>query len=160
MVTERLKKRGLNGSSTIEAALLMPLLLAVIFMLVYLMLFLHTRAGFVRNGYLAVLRGSQAEQATMSERSRIARTEFEKLAKDSATGSVSYQASYADRGEVLSIHVTLEQKLPRILFSKERLQNVFTSDMTFSATTRHPVAFIRSCRRIGRVRESWEQSLR
>ena len=53
--------KKINGSNTIEASLIMPIILTILFMLIYLSLFLYVRAGSVRVGYIAVLRGSQLE---------------------------------------------------------------------------------------------------
>ena len=74
--------RSLKGSSTIEASLLAPVLLTVLFLLIYLSLFLYARAGSVRLGYIAALRASQMEQETKNTRKAAAKKEFENLKRE------------------------------------------------------------------------------
>lgn len=156
------KKRGISGfrgSSTIEAALLTPLIMAVIFLILFLTLFLYTRAGFVRNGYLAVLRGSQAEQETGEAKRMAAQREFDKLVKTGYTGGTLYREEITVKGDKLFVHVTLDQRAPRSIFSGNHgFMKGFSHEMTFYAKTCRPAMFIRNCRRIERLAETREVS--
>lgn len=138
----------LKGSSTIEAALLMPMILTVIFMLLYLTLFLYTKAEFTRNAYISVLRGSQAETQKPETRVKTAENAFKKLAAESYVGNGDYKQNIVAEGENVKIAIEVSHGLPKSIFMEKGLQrNAFVSQMSFSAKTNHPAEFIRKCRK-------------
>lgn len=139
----------LKGSSTIEAALIVPMILTVIFMLLYLTLFLYTKAEFTRNAYISVLRGSQAETQNQKARVKTAENMFKKLAAESYVGNGDYKQKIVTEGEKVKITIEVSHGLPRSIFMEKGLQrNAFACRMTFYAKTNHPAEFIRKCRNV------------
>lgn len=150
--------RSLKGSSTIEASLLAPVLLTVLFLLIYLSLFLYARAGSVRLGYIAALRASQMEQETKNTRKAAAKKEFENLKRENYLGSALCYGEVSVKGDVIKICVKTEQSLPDTIFPGGSLYGRnFRDESTFIAKTNHPVDFIRKCRKIQKGAEKWKE---
>ena len=145
-------RSGLTGSSTLEAALLMPLILAVIFLILFFSVFVYTRTNFVRYGLAAVLRGSLAEQETSKSRVKIAENNLKKMVKEGFTDGVLYEESISGKGDELQVQIKLQQRLARnLLGGNHPFVKGFSSNLAFRARTCSPVSFIRTCRRLERL---------
>ena len=152
------RKKKLNGSSTIEVSLIMPIILTILFLVIYLSLFLYARAGSVRLGYLAVLRGSQLETESKRTRVAYAKKEFAKLKEENYLGSTLCQGTVTADGDTIKITVETTQNLPNAIFVGGRMyEDAFYDASTFVAKTNHPVDFIRKCRKIQKGAEKWNQ---
>ena len=144
--------KKINASNTIEASLIMPIILTILFMLIYLSLFLYVRAGSVRVGYIAVLRGSQLETESKKTREAFAKKEFAKLKEENYLGSALCQGKFVTEGENIKISVETTQNLPNAIFVGGSIYgNRFYDMSTFVAKTNHPVDFIRNCRKIQKL---------
>ena len=154
----KLFNKKFNGSSTIEASLIMPVILTVLFLLIYLSLFLYARAGSVRLGYVAVLRASQMETESKKTRETLANKEFLNLKEENYLGSTVCQRKVSTTGDTISICVETNQGLPNAIFVGGRMyEDAFYDASTFVAKTYHPVDFIRKCRKIQKGAEKWNQ---
>ena len=146
------RKKKLNGSSTIEVSLIMPIILTILFLVIYLSLFLYARAGSVRLGYLAVLRGSQLETESKRTRVAYAKKEFAKLKEENYLGSTLCQGTVTADGDTIKITVETTQNLPNAIFVGGSLYgDSFYDESVFVAKTNHPVDFIRTCRKIQKL---------
>lgn len=149
---------SLKGSSTIEASLLMPIILTLLFLLIYLSVFLYVRAGSVRLGYVAALRASQMEQETKKAKEILAKKEFHHLKEENYMGSALCDGNVTAKGDTIKMTVRVKQSLPGILFAGGKLYgDVFLDESIYEAKTCHPVDFIRKCRKIQKGVERWKQ---
>lgn len=143
------KKFDFCGSSTIETALIMPLILTILFMLIYLTLFLYGKAQISRNAYVSVLRASQAETEPLKKRTAIANQELNQLLSESYLEGIDVTKDMQSKGNSFIMHVNFKQKIPAVVFMEKGMsQKVFTDSVRFEAKTNHPVSFIRSCRKL------------
>lgn len=145
-------RKKLNGSSTIEASMIMPIILTILFLVIYLSLFLYAKAGSVRLGYISVLRASQLETETKKTRAAYAKKEFAKLKEENYLGSILCQGTVITKGETIKICVETTQNIPHAIFVGGSMYGDGFYDMsTFTAKTNHPVDFIRTCRKIQKI---------
>ena len=154
-VKEKIKMFGnkkIKGSSTIEASLIMPIILTILFLVIYLSLFLYARAGSVRLGYIAVLRASQLETETKSTREAFARKEFIKLKEENYLGNILCEGKVSTNEDIIEIYVETTEKLSNVIFVGGSMYgDKFYDVSTFVAKTNHPVTFIRKCRKIQKL---------
>lgn len=144
----------LSGSSTIEASLIMPLILTVLFLIIYLTLFLYGKAQLTRNAYAAVLRASQAEMETAQKRAAIAKKEFETLQNESYLTGIDASMDIQIKGDTVIIYVDYCHNIDSPVFIEKSLsRRAFAGSMEYKAKTNHPASFIWNCRRI----EEWER---
>lgn len=147
-----------QASSTVEASLLMPVILTVLFVLIYLSFFLYMRAGSVRIGYLAALRASQMEQESKKVREILAKKEFENLKEENYFGSGMCQGEICVKGDFVTVCVKTTQSLPNQIFVGGKMyENAFEDESIFTAKTNHPADFIRTCRKIQKGVEKWKE---
>lgn len=140
-------KYHFNGSSTIEASLLMPMILTVLFLVIYLTLFLYGKAQLTRNAYVSVLRASQAETETIQKRAAIAKQEFEILQNKSFLSGMDVAKKIQIKGDEIIIYVDYCQKTDRVIFLEKGLRRkAFAGSMEYKAKTNHPASFIWKCR--------------
>ena len=154
-LTQKIKafrNKSFNGNSTIEASLIMPIILTILFLVIYLSLFLYGRAGSVRLAYTAALRASQLETEPSKIRAAYAKKEFAKLKEENYLGSTLCQGTVTTEGETIKITVDTTQNLPRTIFVGGSLYgDSFYDKSMFVAKTNHPVDFIRTCRKIQKL---------
>lgn len=153
-VKQSIWQSHLSGSSTIEAALIMPIILTVLFLIIYLTLFLYGKAQLTRNAYAAVLRASQAEMETTQKRAAIAKKEFETLQNESYLTGIDASKDIQTDGDTITIQVDYCQNINSAVFMEKSLsRRAFAGSMEYKAKTNHPASFIWKCRRI----EEWER---
>lgn len=129
-----------RGSSTVEAAYLIPMLVMLTALLIYLSFFLYNRLILTEAAYISVLRGSRPEYKTAKECYR----KTEESLNDLLSGKLLAQKEYEKKAEVTGtkVEVTLriKQKLP---FWKSQPEY----HVKKSAARLNPYEFIRECRR-------------
>lgn len=146
-----MKIKKLEGSYTVEAALLFPLILSVIILVMYISFFLHDRCVMNQSAYQAALRASRvktSEGKVMGTAERAADELMEKcmLATTGVTHSVDIS------GSEIKVRYEGTLRIPAgVLF-----MNIYGSDGirvegSGSAKRKDPVRFIRQCRMVERT---------
>ena len=141
-----MKKIRLEGSYTIEAALLFPFIMTVIIMLIYISFFLHDRCVMNQSAYQAALRGSRVktgDNKVMGTIERAARElmDHDLLAAENVTHTVEITGS--------EISVTYEGvlRIPAgtVFMNISGIDGIKVTG-SGSAKRKDPIKFIRECR--------------
>lgn len=149
LIKKPTKSIRMKGSSTVEAALVMPIILTVLFLLIYLTQFVYARAQLSKTAYVSVLRASQAENKGKNERLNIATEQFDSLLSGDYLGVGSCTKDITEQNELISIHVNLNLSPRQVTFLENGfVQSAFTSEATYQAKVCHPAEFIRKCRKL------------
>ena len=149
-----MKKKGFEGSYTVEASLLFPFILTVIIFIMYMAFFLHDRCVMNQSAYQAALRASRVktgDNKVMGTAERAAGELMEKtvLATTDVTHSVDISGS--------EIKVKYEGilKIPAgVLFMNISGSNGIKVEGCGSAKRKDPIKFIRQCRVIENLTEA------
>lgn len=134
-----------KGSSTVEAAYLIPMLMLLVAFLIYLSFFLYNRFIVTEAAYICALRGSRLEYGTAKE----CYSEAGKALADLLNGRLPAMEQCETKTEVtgakVGITIRIKQKLP--FWDKELEYSVEKS-----AVRLNPYRFIRDWRRVKNVR--------
>lgn len=139
-------KRGGDGYMTVEASLIMPIVLLVICFVIYAGFYQHDRCIMEQAAYRAALRGSSLYGADKEEKYRAAEDTLKELTKDCfAAMNASYEIVMKDR-----LTITSEGTLKIPLSGLARLVGAgeWTAEKEIGSGLQDPVFFIRVCRRL------------
>lgn len=138
-----------KGSSTIEAAFLIPMILTIVVLFIYLSFFLYNRVILTETSYIAALRGSQMEGKSAQEIYTKADQAQTQLLNGKLLAVSSYEKQIEVTGKKIQVKLKLEQKIP---FSGLIMPFLGKDSWEFSveksAKEINPYEFIRDCRRI------------
>lgn len=137
-----MRKKAFRGSLTIEMSLLLPLLVFLIWNILYLAFFLYDQSTVLQGNYCTALRtervyGSEEEKWTVAE-------EKYHLAvrKKVVCGTIEKEIAIAEKGGV-SVKTELKMRAPAAGFYDSVWQGVQMQE----AEKWQPVTFIRNCRK-------------
>ncbi len=148
-----MKKTRLEGSYTIEAALLFPFILTVIVMIMYLSFFLHDRCVMNQSAYQAALRASRVkteENKVMGTAQRAAQELMEKTVL--ATGDISHSVDISGSEVIVRYEGIL--KIPAgVIFMNISGSDGIRVSGSGRAKRKDPIKFIRECRVVENLAE-------
>ena len=138
-----------KGSSTIEAAYLIPFLVTVIMLFIYLAFFLYNRLVLTETAYIAAFRGSQAtEYAKAGEVSKIATNCCENLLSGKLIAVDTCENGVEVKGKTVSVTLIFTERIPFERLTKPLTgRESFDYTVTKKAVGQNPYQFIRECRR-------------
>lgn len=134
-----------KGSSTVEAAYLIPMLVMLAAFLIYLSFFLYNRLLVTEAAYLCALRASRLEYGSAKECYAQAEESLTDLLKGKLPAMSQYEAKIEVTGTKAGVTLRIKQELP--LWEKQ-LEYSVKKD----AVRLNPYQFIRDCRRVKDVR--------
>lgn len=135
-----------GGYMTVEASLIMPFVLAVIFFIIYAGFYQHDRCVMEQAAYRAALRGSSLYGADKEEKYCAVENTLEELTKDCfAAMDTSYEVVMRDQ-LVISSEGTL--KIPLSGLARLVGAGEWTTEKETETRLQDPVFFIRVCRRL------------
>lgn len=140
-------RRNRNGSTTIEAALLMPLLLGIMLVVIYFSFFLYNREAAMTIAYTAAIKGAQMEQEGKNQiQQEITRYVEEESKRLLFVHQIDYSVKVTTGQVKVSIHLT--QKVPyQSLLEHIGADGVFCCNVEKSAVRLHPASVIWEIRR-------------
>lgn len=134
-----------KGSSTVEAAYLIPMLMMLVAFLIYLSFFLYNRLLVTETAYLCALRASRLEYGTAKECYAVAEKSLTDLLKGKLPAMEQCETKTEVTGAKVGITIRIRQKFP---FWEKQLEYSVKKD----AVRLNPYQFIRDCRRFKNVR--------
>lgn len=145
-------KKKLNGYFTVEAALIMPVVICVLSLLCYLGFFMCNRCLLLQDAYILGLRGSLEEGLSNEETAAyILKQGNELLPKYYALSKIDKNVK-VEIGEI-SVELCCEMKVPFafLAWEEEKMNNVWEirEEKKFDRTK--PVDFIRACRKVEKL---------
>ena len=145
-------KKKLNGYFTVEAALIMPVVICVLSLLCYLGFFMCNRCLLLQDTYIIGLRGSLEEGISNEE------TAAYVLKQGDGILPKYYAVSGIDKNvkvEMREISVTLccKMKVPFAFqaWEEEKMSNVWEMREEKKIDRTKPVDFIRACRKVEKL---------
>lgn len=148
-----LVKSRLQGSSTVELSLLMPLLLTLFVFLIYLSFFLYNRVETSANAYICALRGSRMEQEAPKATYQLMKKESAKLMKESLLAVKGYKEQIEVKGNQVQVTYEISQQVPAaLIFDSLFHKDTWEFQVTKKTKKLHPVSFIRSCRKLSGIK--------
>lgn len=137
-----------NGSTTIEMALLMPLLIGVMLLVIYFSFFLYNRQAITTIAYSAAVRGAQMEQEGKNRIQQEITRYVEEESKRLLFVSQMKHSVKVTTGKV-NVSIDLQQKTPfQPMLEQIGADEVFACSVEKSATRLHPVSVIWEFRRM------------
>ena len=143
------KRKGFwkKGSSTVEAAFILPMILAIILLCLYLSYFLYNRLILTQTAYIAALRGSRLEWGTASESHGEAGRACEELLSGRLLFTDDLDRQIKATGKSITVTLKIRQKIPF-----RGLTGIFTGNkdpewtVSGKAMKQNPYRFIRNHR--------------
>lgn len=134
-------RKAFQGSTTIEAALLLPFLIFLIWNLLYLAFFLYDQSTSLQGSYCTALR-TERHYGTEAEKESLAEKKYElAVRKKLVEAGASHQIDLADN---VTVETELDMRAPATGFFQSSWHGVQKQ----CAEKWEPVAFIRGCRRV------------
>lgn len=144
-----LVKSRVQGSSTVELSLLMPMLLTLFAFLIYLSFFLYNRIETSANAYICALRGSRMEQEAPKATYQLMKKESTRLMKGSLLAIQVYREQIEVKGNNIQVTYQISQQVPAVLILDRLFQkDTWNFQVTKKVKKLHPVSFIRNCRKL------------
>lgn len=138
--------RSFKGSATVEAALLMPFLIFLIWNILYLAFFLYDQSTSLQGSYCTALR-AERHYGTEEEKESLAEKKYElAVRKKLVEATVSHTIELAD---AVTVETKTDMRVPTVGFFMNRWHGAQKQ----RAEKWQPVAFIRNCRRAGDIAE-------
>ncbi len=136
-----------KGSYTIEAALLMPLIIGVMIFIIYLAYYTHDRAILQKSAYIAALRGSQIRTGDQ-EAFAVASENADLLIQDHLLGSWTIQKQVLLDTDTVTVIYTGSMKIPGgILLDRILKRDIWQVSKNAYAYRIDEPAFIRTIRK-------------
>lgn len=138
------KKRlgdGLRGSFTIEASLILPVIIFLICNILYLSFFLYDQCTVLQGSYCTALR-TERMTGGAAEKKMEAEEKYEQAVKEKVAAAVlEYEIEISEEGVCVETEFTVRAPGESLFYSvwKERQEQ--------KADTWEPASFIRSCRK-------------
>lgn len=141
------RERKLEGYLTLEASLIMPLVLYVCIFIIYAGFYQYDRCIMQQDIYRAALRGSSLYGANQSERYRAAADMMEELTRDNYVAA-EYRYEISVRN---SVSIFMEGRIRMPFQGLAELTGAREWEIEETAESRRldPVLFIRTCRQLG-----------
>jgi len=105
------EKWGLEGSFTLEAALLTPLILGSIIVIMYLSLYIHNQVALYSIAYEGALKASQLDDDEQSEIYRI----IDELLENKLLGAGIFKKQVEINGESIKVFLSGSMSVPEIM---------------------------------------------
>lgn len=152
------RSHTLQGSSTVEFSLIMPVLFTLFTFLIYLSFFLYNRVEITANAYICALRGSQMEQETSKKTYQYMKKESSRLMKGNLLSVRGYKEQIAVKGEKIQVTYEISQQIPgNLIFERLLSESTWNYQIVKSAKKQNPVFFIRNCRKIENLKNNRER---
>lgn len=130
-----------QGTFTIEVSLLMPLLIFLIWNLLYLAFFLYDQSTILQGCYCTALR-TERMTGTEEEKSIAAMEKYQWSVRKKAVAAVLKENIKMEQGAV-TVETEFSMKAP----GGSYFQSIWKGKQTLKADAWEPVAFIRTCRK-------------
>lgn len=137
-------EKGLRGSFTVEAAIVLPMIVYVLLLIVYGAFYLYSSYTLSLHAYISVFRGSRANllqrnayQITEQSMQTFVQEELPAVTK------IRYETA-ADMWDN-EIEVSAEMRIP---FAQSVIQKLFAMKINRYAERTDPMFFLRNCRKI------------
>ncbi|MBQ7067418.1 MAG: pilus assembly protein [Lachnospiraceae bacterium] len=145
--------KKLKGSSTIEASLIMPMILTIFAFFIYLSFFLYNRVEVTTNAYILALRGSRMESETAKETYRYMKKESSKLMSGNLLAIKKYGEQMKVKGDNIQVTYSVSIQVPgAVILSNIFEENTWNYKITKKTKKLQPVLFIRNCRKISNLK--------
>lgn len=142
----RKNRKAFQGSATIEAALLLPFLIFLIWHILYLAFFLYDQSTILQGSYCTALR-TERHYGTEEEKESIAEKKYEQAVRKKLVEAVaSYTINLTD---TVTVETEVDMRTPANGF----FQGSWHGGQKQSADKWEPVEFIRNCRRASDIAE-------
>jgi len=141
------RKQGVYGYMTLEAVLLMPMLAAAIVFTIYMGFYVYNVCLAHQNAYLAALRGSLIEEASLGEVETYTLSELEELTKERwlSAEHVTKEVSVSLSRVTVSVAVVMRMPFSGWLSEELRLWKI---EGTATAARIYPVTILRGIRKL------------
>lgn len=105
-------KKSKKASATIEAAIILPILVTLLLIFIYLFFFHYNRCVVTRAAYCSALRASQLEYATAKEQKEAAEKALTELIHHKLIGIKQYEKKVSVKNKQVKVSIKIEQKIP------------------------------------------------
>jgi Flp pilus assembly protein TadG len=129
-----------KGSASIEAAVIVPLLLMIFAVIIHLSVFLYDKCSLERAAAMAALRGSEAVRESNNVRYQIADEGVTELLENGLLGAETVEKQIQIKGNQIKICLTMQYKWWKFQVETEK-------------KAVNPVEFVRTCRKVKGVIE-------
>lgn len=144
----------IQGSSTVELSLIMPMLLTLFVFLIYLSFFLYNRVETTANAYICALRGSRMEQETAEKTYQYMKKESKRLMKGNLLSVPEYKEQIEVKGNHVQVTYEISQQVPGSVILERLLhEDTWNFLVTKKAKKLQPVFFIRNCRKVSNLKK-------
>lgn len=150
-----MKRKDLKGSFTVEAAVIMPVVIIIIVMVMYLGFFQYNRCIMTQKLYVAALRGSIYDEelrVNQLEKSRYTETELKALYGTKLLAGAGLESQIGFEKKEVFVDSKLYMKVPFVaLLKKQGYKNGWSIHIEKKIQIFKEIDFIRNCRKLERV---------
>lgn len=139
-------QKSVKGSVTIEASVVLPLLIYSLLLIVYLSFYMYSRYALSLDAYSSVFRGSRSNLLTENAYETVdnAMGDFIKEPLP-GLGGIRYEIESGMWKNVIEVKSSI-----RIPFAQSVINRIYPVHIRISAERTEPALFLRSCRKIER----------
>ena len=140
-------KKEKNAYFTVEASLLMPLILGGIIFVIYLGIYLYDVCTLRQVSYIAVLRGSQLKDTSSEEIKNYADKQADQLMENQILAKENVQTEISVTKNKVKVNITAKITMPFAEFISEEI-GLWNMENEAEAYRLDPVDIIRNVRKI------------
>lgn len=134
-------RKGLKAGYTVEAAYLLPLIVFLIWNILYLSFFLYDQSAILQGSYCTALR-TERFIGTIEEKTEMAEQKYDHSVKEKVVCGSIY-----DEKDVTQGAITVNTKLNMYAPAGHFFQSLWRGEQRQRAEKWQPVTFIRNCRK-------------
>ena len=140
-----------KGSSTVEAAFLLPMIMTVIVLLIYLSVFMYNRLIITETAYIAALRGSRDEWKTAGESRHKSENASNELLRSALIMTERCGRQIQVKGKKVTVTLQMTQEIPFHGLMTDFTKNADPAySVSKSAVKQNPYLFIREYSKLRR----------
>lgn len=151
----RIKKKDLRGSFTIEAAIIMPIIIIIMVMLIYLGFFQYNRCVMTQKTYVAALRGAiydEQLEGNILERNRYTETELKNLYGTKILAARGFRSRVEMDNKEVKVHSDTSVKVPFVMLLRNQgYKNGWQIQVEKQVSIYKEIEFIRACRKVEKI---------
>lgn len=151
----KINQKKLKGSFTIEAAIIMPVVIIITLMLIYLGFFLYNRCVMTQKSYVAALRGSiydEERKENILARDQYMEEELRELYGTKLLAGAGVESHIAMEKKEVTVKTELFMRVPIVtLLKNQGYKNGWNIYIEKKVPVFKEIQFIRNCRKLERV---------
>lgn len=140
-------RKSVKGSMTVEASVVLPILVYILLLIVYLSFYVYSRYALSLDAYISVFRGSRSNLLTENTYETVDNT-MEDLTKEPlpGLGGIRYEIESGIWKNAIEVKSSI-----RIPFAQSVINRIYPVRINIYAERTEPALFLRNCRKIEKL---------